>query len=369
MKILRVAQDMYPEVVGGGSYHTHAMSRDQASMGHDVTTVTVSKQVESRQTERRDGYRLVKFPPTITVLGNDISYGSGRFILLERQSDVVHAHSHVYPSTNIAALRRLVDDVPLAITCHGIHSVSVPDIVSKTHLLTAGRATYNAADVVFCYTDVEKRKLREVGVTTDIRVVHNGIDHKRFHPDGGGSDRIDDGGVSVLFVGRLSDGKRPDDAIRIVERVSRSRDVTLYLCGSGPLRSKLEQMVRERGLEDAVEFIGTVDYEEMPSLYRTADLFLLPTEAEGFPRTVLESLASATPVVMSRLEQVAPVVDAAGRTVPVGDIDAFSDAVLEFVDSSDERAELGQTGREIVEEEFGWDETVRQTTDHLEEIL
>ena len=41
MHVLRVAQKIYPDVTGGGPYHVHAMSRDQAAMGHDVTVLTV----------------------------------------------------------------------------------------------------------------------------------------------------------------------------------------------------------------------------------------------------------------------------------------------------------------------------------------
>ena len=63
----------------------------------------------------------------------------------------------------------------------------------------------------------------------------------------------------------------------------------------------------------------------MPALYRSADVFLLPSRAEGLPRTLLEAMASGTPVVVSDLEQVATAVDRGGITVDVGNIDGFAD--------------------------------------------
>ena len=78
MRILRVAQEIYPDVVGGGAYHAHAMSRDQAEMGHDVTVLPVSD-ADRPGRERRDGYEVVRYNPTFTLLGNDVSIGAPRF--------------------------------------------------------------------------------------------------------------------------------------------------------------------------------------------------------------------------------------------------------------------------------------------------
>ena len=116
MDILRVAQTVYPEVKGGGAYHVHAMSRDQAAMGHDVTVVTVGADGDHPRRERRDGYTLVRLPLTATVFGNEISTAMARYLRRADGFDVVHAHSHIYFSTNLAALRRRLGGPPLAVT-------------------------------------------------------------------------------------------------------------------------------------------------------------------------------------------------------------------------------------------------------------
>lgn len=70
MRILRVAQKVYPDVTGGGPYHVHAMSRDQAAMGHDVTVVTGGNRPRR---EERDGYTVVRCPSRASVVGIDIA--------------------------------------------------------------------------------------------------------------------------------------------------------------------------------------------------------------------------------------------------------------------------------------------------------
>jgi len=354
MKILRVAQKVYPEVKGGGPYHVHAMSRDQAAMGYDVTVLTIRADPSLPHTEERDGYTVVRYDPSVSALGNDISSGVAQFIAAVDDFDVIHAHSHLYFSTNLAALRRRVRNTPLAITNHGLYSQNASEWVFDLYLRTAGRWTFNQADVVFCYTEEDLNRVREFGVNSRIEVVHNGIDTDRFRPDGPKSDRIDHDGPVVLFVGRLVEGKCPSDAVAAVSQMAETRNVKLYVAGEGPLRSEID--------DEHVEFLGQLPYEEMPAVYRTADALMLPSRAEGLPRTVLEAMASGVGVVVSDLEQVTPVIGDSGVTVPVGDITGFTEGLKTVLDGG------AADPRTQVEGRLDWDETVERTTAVLEEL-
>lgn len=354
MKILRVAQKLYPEVKGGGTYHIHALSRDQVAMGHDVTVATVRRDDELPQVETRDGYTVVRFDSLGAPLGNDISPGLARYLQKAEEFDVIHAHSHLYLATNLAALKRRLGGPPLAITNHGLYSQTAPEWVFDLYLRSVGRWTFNQADAVFCYTDTDRERVRAFGVDSQIEVVHNGIDTARFTPEGPESDRINHDGPVVLFVGRLVEGKRPGDAVDAVGRLAEQRNAKLYVAGKGPLRSELAA--------DHVEILGQLPYETMPTVYRAADALVLPSRAEGVPRTVLEAMASGVPVVVSDLDQVAPVVGDGGVTVPVGDVSEFAAGLETVLDGGvgDPRAQ--------VEGQFDWAETVERTTAVLEEL-
>ncbi|EMA47109.1 glycosyltransferase family 4 protein [Halobiforma nitratireducens] len=369
MRILRVAQKVYPDVKGGGPYHVHAMSRDQAAMGHDVTVVTVRQDDSLPHVEGRDGYTVVRYDPAVNLLGNDISPGIAQYLADAKDFDVMHAHSHLYFSTNLAALKRFLGDIPLAITNHGLYSQNAPEWVFDLYLRSLGRWTFDQADVVFCYTETDKERVREFGVSSRIEVVPNGIDTERFSPEGPESDLVDADGPVVLFVGRLVEGKRPRDAIAALERVrGECPEATLYFCGDGPLRSDLEDEVIRRGLEDAIEFVGHVPYEDVPTIYRSADVLVLPSRAEGLPRTVLESMASATPVVVSDLPQVAPIATEGGEAVSVGAVDEFANEIGRLIRDRHTRRELGEHGRDVVGSTHDWQDTVDRTTAALTEL-
>lgn len=357
MRILRVAQKLYPDVNGGGAYHVHAMSRDQAEMGHDVTVVTVRNDPELPAREERDGYTVLRYDPTVSLLGNDISVGVARYLSSAETFDVIHAHSHLYFSTNLAALRRRVSGPQLAITNHGLYSQNVSKPIFDSYLRTIGRWTFNRADVVFCYTETDRERVRDLGVSSRISVIPNGIDTERFTPEGREHTLVADGDPSVLFVGRLVDGKQPLVALEAFALVREEYpDAGLYICGEGPKREKLEARAAALGISDAVTFLGQVPYDDMPAVYRGADALVLPSRAEGVPRTIMEALSAGVPVVSSNLPQVR---SAFGDTVtyaPMGDSSTFGKQLL---------TELATPRSPSLSDEFSWQRTVEDTTSEL----
>jgi glycosyltransferase involved in cell wall biosynthesis len=332
-------------------------------MGHDVTVVTTRVDESLSPIEETDGYTVVRLSPGVDILGNDISPSVTRYLFAQTEAfDVMHAHSHLYFVTNMTALRRRLGGPPLAITNHGLFSQSAPERVFQWYLATLGRWTFNQADVVFCYTDVDKQRVQELGVTSRIEVVSNGIDTERFTPEGPESELVGPEGPVVLFVGRFVEGKRPWLAIEaFAEVLEEYPDAELYLCGDGALREDLEAQVTELEVGEAVTFLGHVPYDEMPKVYRSGDVLVLPSRAEGVPRTVLEAMASGTAIVTSQLEQIEDIVNSAGRTVEDMSTESFSDSVLNMLEASREIEEQAVANHQ-------WRSTVEDTTAHLESI-
>lgn len=77
------------------------------------------------------------------------------------------------------------------------------------YLRTLGRWSCNQADMIFCYTEEDRRRVRDYGVASPIEVVPNGVDTERVTPESPTSELIEHDGLVAIFVGRLVDGKRP----------------------------------------------------------------------------------------------------------------------------------------------------------------
>nr|WP_255518507.1 glycosyltransferase family 4 protein [Haloarcula sp. CBA1131] len=114
--------------------------------------------------------------------------------------------------------------------------------------------------------------------------------------------------------------------------------------------------------------MGRVPYQKMPSVFRAADLFVLPSRTEGFPRTVIEALACETPVVASDLEQTSKIVNQTGETVQVGNVEGFATAISDLLSDQRGLSELGKHGRAIVTTRYNWEETVQETTEILGQV-
>jgi glycosyltransferase involved in cell wall biosynthesis len=369
MKILRVASDLYPAVVGGYGIHVHEMSRMQAEKGHDVTVLTANLDGLPEE-ERVDGYRVIRFNHSIKMVGNTIS-PTLFFRLMEMRNDydVIHAHSHLFFPTNICALVKKYGSSPLVITNHGILSASAPHWLNVGYMNTLGRWTLNAADRVICYTPVERDLLvSEFGVHPEgIAVIPNGVNTDVFSPDPAARDRDV---RRLLWVGRYVKGKGIEYLIHAAaELLPEVPDLRLTLVGEGPEEAEIRQLATELRLDGHVEYLPFMSYDEMPAQYRRAEMLVLPSLHEGVPRTMLEAMACGRPVVISEFDHLREIVDGGGVMFPKGDVSALADAMRSLLRDPEEADELGRRARETIIRQNSWRNTVESTLDLYRELV
>lgn len=367
INILRISTDTYPEVLGGGALHAHEMSKLQSDMGHEVTLLTSDHGNDTApRIECRSGYTLRRYSEIARPFGNSITPKMVPCIWRRmKEADVVHAHSHLYLSTNLTALIRKFNDTPLVLTNHGLYSQSAPKAIQDIFLNTVGKLTFNSADRVLCYTDVDRNRLHNRSVNTPISVIHNGIDCEVFTPDAGEKQF-----QRILFVGRLKESKGPIRLLRAFANIAGDfPDLTLLFVGEGPLEKKMRKLIRKLELKGRVELRGSVQNKKLPEIYAESTVLALPSMAEGLPRTVLESLACKTPVVTTDLPQLEDLVDGVGLTVSQQSSGELKTALSELLSNPDCQKKMGDRGRQRVINNYSWSETVEQTTQIYNELI
>ncbi|MGE0710969.1 MAG: glycosyltransferase [Planctomycetota bacterium] len=157
----------------------------------------------------------------------------------------------------------------------------------------------------------------------------------------------------VLFLGRLTAQKRVDVLLSAFARLlPAAPDARLALCGEGPLRAALEAQARALELGDRVAFLGV--RSDVLALHRAASAFVLPSDAEGIPNTLLEALAAGTPAVASDVGGTRDVLrpDRDGLLVPPGDAEALAAALGRLLEDPALARRLAASGRARVREEF-----------------
>ena len=102
----------------------------------------------------------------------------------------------------------------------------------------------------------------------------------------------------ILSVSRLS----PQKNHHLIIKAIKDLDVNLRIIGDGELRNELENLVKDLGIEDKLNFITSVPNDEIQDYYHTSDIFALAydPEIEGVPIPVLEALASGMPIIIPK---------------------------------------------------------------------
>ena len=367
MRILRVTSSLYPYKTGGIGLHAHEMSKEQVRRGHDVVVYT-TKIGSGPEREYRDGYSVVRFKPTIKLMNNSfVPVVLPSLIQNRNKFDIIHAHSHLFFSTNLCAMAKKLRSPPLVITNHGLISQTVPLWMHKIYIPTIGKWTLNSADKIICYTDTEKRKLEKLGITSSkIIVIHNGIDINRFIP----REKENHREIRILWIGRLVSGKGVEyliDAIKLL--VHEITNLKLIMIGEGPSKEKIKRKISDLGLDKHIVFKDFVLNSELPSIYQSSDVFVLPSLNEGVPRTILEAMACGIPVVCTELPQLVDVVDGCGLLVPVKDSQALAEGISKIVSDRELAQKFGENGRANVVENYSWEDTVKKTIGLYEEVL
>jgi glycosyltransferase involved in cell wall biosynthesis len=149
----------------------------------------------------------------------------------------------------------------------------------------------------------------------------------------------------VLAVGRLTDQKGFDLLIPAFARVSRLEPGwSLRICGYGPLRKQLNQLAAEHGASDRVTLLGKVRMRKVAEHMGHASIFVLSSRSEGFPMVLLEAMSKGLPVVSFDCPTgPADIIDHGrnGLLVPLEDVDALGEAILELMRDESLRRRLG----------------------------
>jgi len=197
-------------------------------------------------------------------------------------------------------------------------------------------------------------------------VLHSGVDTQLFRPPGAPHRRSGACGVVVLgSVARLGQQKGQEqliEAYALAAAQSCSR-LELRLVGDGPCRVPLQALARKLGVEGSVRFMGECD--DVPEQLAQMDFFVLASQQEGRPTSIMEAMAAGLAVVATRVGAVAElVVDGqSGILVDAGDVAALSRAILALANDAQRRRALGQAGRALAQDRFSLAEMVQSYDD------
>jgi glycosyltransferase involved in cell wall biosynthesis len=242
-----------------------------------------------------------------------------------------------------------VDHPPAAVSLLDIQHVFFPEFFSRAELayrrVVYGWSLKRARKVIAISGHVKETLVERMGIEPGrIEVIHLGLDHELFHPNGAGERR-----PFLLYPANPWPHKNHQRLFEAFLRVRKRRpELRLVLTGTG--------LERLRVFPEGVEVRGRVSREELSELYRTAEALVFPSLYEGFGQPPLEAMASGTPVAASRAGSLPEVCGDAALYFEPTSVDELTEAILAVLERPEHLVERGLRRAAA----FTWDETARR---------
>lgn len=263
-----------------------------------------------------------------------------------RRTGQRHVHAHFVSAVGVLVPR--FGPVDLSITVHG------PDeFFDATRFRLAEKV--RAARFVRTISQFTSSQLMRITGEWDAGkyvVVRLGVDPAVFQPV---KFRPAPEPFTVLCVGRLIAGKGQRDLVSAVHALrAKGLNVVLRLVGAGPDRAALEALIARLGLGDVVTLEGGVNQDRIRAYYESADLFTLPSYAEGLPVVLMEAMAMGIACVSTRINGIPELIDdgVSGLLVTPGDVKALEAAIERLAIDPALRRRLAEAGRARVLKDY-----------------
>lgn len=322
-----------------------------------------------------DGYAFERDKMISDVYGNTLMQEVHRYALRARDIaqkenfDIIHAHDWLSFLAGVEAKK--VSGKPLILHMHATEFDRTGGQGVNQDVYNIERDAMNYADGIIAVSNFTKQKIVEhYGIPAwKIEVVHNGIDECDYVniPDKL-SELKKAGQKIVLFVGRITIQKGPEYFIRAAKRVLEVNPNVLFLiAGSGDMERQMILEAASLGISDHVIFAGFLRGDELSAMYRTADLFVMPSVSEPFGITPLEAIISGAPVLISKQSGVAEVLTHALKT-DFWDTEDMANKILGVVSHKSLWQTLWGNSREEVKK-VTWDAASKKCIDYYERVL
>ena len=233
-------------------------------------------------------------------------------------------------------------------------------------LAPAFRAIWKKASALVACSEGLKERALLFMPSVSIDVIPNGVELERFFP----AETAEKSEVlRLLTVGRLSVTKRIEMLIDAVEILHRTAcKVRLTVVGGGQMEQQFRKNVAERELSDVIKITGRMDSKKMPEVYRNNDIFISASMQEGMSNAMLEAMSSGLPIVTTRCEGLAELINGNGLIVEQESIEEIAKAIKQLVDDPELRKRMSTAARKLAEK-FDWANVASSYIDQYRKII
>ncbi len=286
-------------------------------------------------------------------------------------------HSYMLHANILARIVRFFVPVPILVC--SVRSIDERGGKgSGKWLVLAYRFTDSLCDVVTQVSQAGLKRYVQIKAVPKHKICYipNGVDIEQFCPNhevrehlrkkmGFGNNFV------WIAIGRLEPPKDYPNMLHAFAQVWKEKsDARLLIVGDGPLRSPMENLTRELGIDDQVKFLGI--RRDVPELLNAADAYVMSSAWEGMPNALLEAASTGLPIVATDVGGNSEIVlnGKTGFLVPPKDPNALASVMLKLMNLAEsERRRMGEEARKHIESNFNLDRIIDMWEALYREIL
>ncbi len=218
------------------------------------------------------------------------------------------------------------------------------------------RWSLNLPDALSLLAKIEREAYNEFKINKPIKVIPNAINLDEYH--NATAKQYKSENIIIGYIGRLAFNKGIKETIQALAilRNNGTKNLKLKIAGSGPYEDELRKLVVSESVESLVEFVGPIFAEDKLQFLNEIDLFVFPTfHCEGLPYTVLESLASGTPMITTRVGGISDVIqnNIHGVFVEPHNPSEVADKIEELINNKDKLKQMSVAAIYRAKEHYG----------------
>ena len=290
-------------------------------------------------------------------------------VIEDFKPDIISCHS-----TAAGFLGRIAtkNRVPTIFTAHGwSFNPNVP--WGKRGLaFLAEKIVSSYCSKVICVSEFDKELAIKYRVYPKerLKVIHNGVEVQEKRENIFSS--LESEKIKIIFVGRLNKQKDPMLLIKAFNSLDLKikNKTEISIIGDGPKKWELEKFIRKNNLEKKIKLLGDLPQKEVFKILRESHLFVLTSNWEGFPRSILEAMSFGLAVVASDVGGVRESVsEENGILIKKGDEESFKNALERLLKNPSLVEKMGREGWRKARDEFFLEKMFKETESLYESIL
>lgn len=365
MRIAMIGHKRYGSREGGVEVVVTELARRMAALGHEVTCydrsgsdVMTGDAADGRE-RMADGVRVV---PVKTIDKKGLAALSSSYfatkMAIKDRPDVIHYHAEG-PCVPLALAKRA--GICTVATIHGLDWQRAKwGRLASAYIKMGEKTAATQADGLIVLSEGAKRYFMET-YSREAVFIPNGVDAKGDIPAIFIKEKWNlEKDSYLLYLGRLVPEKRPELLIEAFKALDTSK--RLVIAGGSSDTSAYEKELRAAAQGDnRIVFTGFVTGEPLAELYSNCYAYVLPSDVEGMPMSLLEAMAHGRCCVTSDIPECADVLAGNGVTFEKGSADSLRAALQGLLAAGDRGRVLGAAAKAHVEKTYNWDSVVERT--------